>query len=79
MGNTNISLENLSMKKLKHLSKDDHKLGIKTYSCSSFIKSEQILIKGQKNNEYKYKNALIVLTDLIFGDIIGTPKSLFSI
>jgi hypothetical protein len=54
------------------LSQQDMNLGAKSFWCSSFIKSKNILIKGEYNfTVLKERKALIILTDPRTGEIKG--------
>jgi hypothetical protein len=76
MGKTFV---NQFFKKLKekekwvNISEQDLELGIKHFWCSAFIESENLLIKGEYNNQkISERNALLILTDPKTGKIKGS-------
>jgi hypothetical protein len=56
------------------LSQEEGDLGIKHFRCSSYIKSKNILIKGEYNNQDSaIRKAIIILSDPTTGQVKGIP------
>ena len=54
---------------------DTSKEEVSKYHCSTFIKSKNVLVKGESSNKHKDKrNALIVLFYSNTGEIIGESR-----
>ena len=50
----------------------DHKPQINAFSCSTYIKSEKTLVKGERDNQTETRGALLVFFDPDSGEVKGT-------
>ena len=56
---------------------DTSSRGVSQYHCSTFIKNQNILVKGEYDNKHvKRRNAMILLIDCDNGNIIGESSIL---
>ena len=56
--------------------RDTSKEGAKEYSCSTFIRKKNVLVKGERKNLHEDKrNAMILLFDTESGDILGGSRT----
>ena len=55
--------------------RDNSEEGVNEFGCSTFIKSKNILVKGEyRNKNWKKRKAMIVLFDCDSGNIIGESR-----
>ena len=52
----------------------DLSLGLKNYRCSTFIERENIVVKGEWDNEDESRKALVVFFDSQTGKFVGQNK-----